>query len=173
MSFSKASLLSVFFTFLRSINHRFPSFRSFFCPSFFPVQPTDDRIMVAGFSTVINVAVERFEMVGTQNVVNAETETFLSVAETEATTALHKGVGESLGCCATDIGDGGIVEITAQNHRVVPMARYVIMEDVGLTRTLAHGRRQLANDHTGLGLRLFSVHIAVEHVIIPLAVDTR
>ena len=135
------------------------------------VEPADDGIMVAGLNGIVDIAVEGFVVGGAEDVINAETETCLAIGESETAATLYETVSKTLGYGTTDIRNGCVIHVAADNHRIATIPLDIVVQHVGLTCTHAHRRGELSDNHSRLGLSLLVIHIASNHIIVALAVN--
>ena len=95
-------------------------------------QPANDGIMVAGSDVAVNEAAVGLVVVGAHDMVDAEDETSLIVGDAQAVATLYKAVGESVSDGPAHVGDGGVVEVAADDDGVAAMALDVVVHGLGL-----------------------------------------
>lgn len=135
------------------------------------MEPADDGIMVTGLNSIVDIAVVGFVVGGAEDVINAETEACLAIRESETAATLYETVSKTLCDGTTDIRNGCVIHVTADNHRIATIPLDIVVEHVGLTCTYAHRRGELSDNHSCLGLCLLVIHVASNHIIVALAVN--
>ena len=111
---------------------------------FLSLQPAYYGVMVTSFHGIVDIAATGFVMAGAKNIVDAEIEAFLPEGVSGAVAALNVTIGQVAAYFAPDVGDGGIVEVAADNKRIVAMGFNIAADSFSLLRTLNHGQAQLA-----------------------------
>ena len=98
-------------------------------------KPTDYGIMVAGIYFIVYLAVVWLYIVGTENVVYAEVKSFLIVRPSESFSCCGEAVFEYCRYFVARVGNGVVVEVSAEYDRILLMFFHVLTYCINLRST--------------------------------------
>jgi hypothetical protein len=122
----------------------------YFSPLFYSFEMGYNGIMVGQIDIFIDMRTETFPVVGVENMVYTHPDSGSLIGPPEAVAGLYIGVGEETGHGVNGVGDGGVVEVAADNGGITTVPADIGGYFVYLVGSDAGGYFYLAENVSGI-----------------------